>query len=279
MNYQEIYVPKEFKYLSDWHDLLNYLPQKEKYILNKVNTGCGGTTLFLNSSQPCILVSPRSNVLYSKAEQFPNAHLFRRKTDTSTAVATLKDRLRDYINSCFMITPWGNQNRIIPKILVTIDSYPYVAEQLQYMGILDQFTVLVDEFQCLMSDSKFKGRTELEFLHNLRGVKSVCYMSATPIEENYINFFPDFDDVQCYYKLIWDPSVLESPNLDMRPYKPKQSSRGICKEIIQDYRNRGFFAQKIINGNVVYSDEVVIFLNDVRTLINLYLQYCSCRQS
>ena len=36
MNYQEIYVPKEFKYLSDWHDLLNDLPQKEKYILNKV---------------------------------------------------------------------------------------------------------------------------------------------------------------------------------------------------------------------------------------------------
>ena len=153
--------------------------------------------------------------------------------------------------------------------MVTIDSYPYVAEQLQYMGILDQFTVLVDEFQCLMSDSKYKGRTELEFLHNLRGVKSVCYMSATPIEEDYINFFPDFDDVLCYYKLVWDPSVLESPNLDMRPYKPKQSSKGICKEIIEDYRSRGFFAQKIINGNIAYSNEVVIFLNDVRTIVQI----------
>ena len=269
MNYIEINVPLEYKYLSDWHDLLNILPQQGKYILNKVNTGCGGTTLFLKSPQPCIHVSPRNNVLYSKAEQFPNAHLFREKTDTSTAVATLKDRLRDYINFCSYTSPWGIHNQMVPKILVTIDSYPHVAEQLQHMGILKNFTVLVDEFQCLMSDSKFKGKTELEFLHNLRGVKSVCYMSATPIEEDYINFFPDFDDVLCYYKLVWDPSVLESPNLDMRPYKPKQSSKGICKEIIEDYRDRGFFAQKIINGNVVNSNEVVIFLNDVRTIVQI----------
>ena len=269
MKYIEINVPEEYRYLSDWHELLNILPQEGKYILNKVNTGCGGTTLFLKSQEPCILVSPRSNVLYSKAEQFTEAHLFRKRTDTSTSVPTLKDRLRDYINACIYCSPWGNHHPITPKILVTIDSYPHVAELLQHMGLLKEFTVLVDEFQCLMSDSKFKGRTELEFLHNLRGVKSVCYMSATPIEENYINCFPDFDDVSNYFKLIWSPAVLESPNLDMRTYKPKQSSKSICKEIIQDYKNRGFFAQKIIDGNLVKSNEVVVFLNDVRTIVQI----------
>ena len=232
MNYKEINVPVQYRYLSNWYELLNILPQQGKYILNKVNTGCGGTTLFLQSPYPCILVSPRSNVLYSKAEQYPNAHLFRYKTDTSTSVYVLRERLRDYINSCTMSnSPWGKCQPIIPKILVTIDSYPHVAEQLCYMGILNQFTVLVDEFQCLMSDSKFKGKTELEFLHNLNGMKSLCYMSATPIDENYINYFPEFSDVSTYYKLIWNESVLERPNLDMRPYKPKQSSKSICKEI------------------------------------------------
>ena len=269
MNYQEINVPVQYRYLSQWNDLLNILPQQGKYILNKVNTGCGGTTLFLQSPYPTILVSPRSNVLYSKSAQFPNAHLFRKKTDTSTSVPVLKERLRDYINYCMAGTsPW-NTEPTIPKILVTIDSYPYVAEQLAFMGILDRFTVLVDEFQCLMSDSKFKGRVELEFLHNLRGVNSVCYMSATPIDESYLNHFPDFADVAGYYKLIWDSSVLETPNLDMRPYKPKQSSKGICKGIIQDYRNNGYFAQKVINGAVVSSTEVVIFLNDVRTIVQI----------
>ena len=269
MNYQEINVPVQYRYLSQWQDLLNILPQQGKIILNKVNTGCGGTTLFLQSAQPTILVSPRSNVLYSKSAQFPNAHLFRKKTDTSTSVPVLKERLRDYINYCMAGTsPW-NTEPTIPKILVTIDSYPYVAEQLAFMGILDSFTILVDEFQCLMSDSKFKGRVELEFLHNLRGVNSVCYMSATPIDESYLNHFPDFADVAGYYKLIWDSSVLETPNLDMRPYKPKQSSKGICKGIIQDYRSNGYFAQKVINGAVVSSTEVVIFLNDVRTIVSI----------
>ena len=269
MNYQEINVPVQYRYLSQWQDLLNLLPQQGKYILNKVNTGCGGTTLFLQSPYPTILVSPRSNVLYSKAAQFPNAYLFRKKTDTSTSPIVLKERLRDYINYCMGGTsPW-NTEPTIPKILVTIDSYPYVAEQLAFMGILDHFTVLVDEFQCLMSDSKFKGRVELEFLHNLRGVNSVCYMSATPIDESYLNFFTDFSDVAGYYKLVWHPSVLETPNLDMRPYKPKQSSKGICKGIIQDFRNNGYFAQKVINGAIVNSMEVVIFLNDVRTIVQI----------
>ena len=269
MQYQEINVPVQYRYLSQWQDLLNILPQQGKIILNKVNTGCGGTTLFLQSPYPTILVSPRSNVLYSKAAQFPNAHLFRTKTDTSTSPIVLKERLRDYINYCMGGTsPW-NTEPTIPKILVTIDSYPYVAEQLAFMGILDRFTVLVDEFQCLMSDSKFKGRVELEFLHNLRGVNSVCYMSATPIVEDYLNHFPDFADVAGYYKLVWHPSVLETPNLDMRPYKPKQSSKGICKGIIQDFRNNGYFAQKVINGAVVSSTEVVIFLNDVRTIVQI----------
>lgn len=269
MQYQEINVPVQYRYLSQWNDLLNILPQQGKFILNKVNTGCGGTTLFLQSGIPTILVSPRSNVLYSKAAQFPNAHLFRTKTDTSTSPVVLKERLRDYINMCNGSFHCPIMQPIIPKILVTIDSYSYVAEQLAFMGILEKFTVLVDEFQCLMSDSKFKGRVELEFLHNLRGVNSVCYMSATPIDESYLNLFPDFSDVAGYYKLVWHPSVLETPNLDMRPYKPKQSSKGICKEIIQGYRQNGYFAQKIVNGCLVNSTEVVIFLNDVRTIVSI----------
>ena len=269
MQYQEINVPVQYRYLSQWQDLLNMLPQQGKYILNKVNTGCGGTTLFLQSAQPTILVSPRSNVLYSKSAQFPNAHLFRKKTDTSTSVPVLKERLRDYINMCNGSFHCPMMQPIIPKILVTIDSYSYVAEQLAFMGLLDHFTVLVDEFQCLMSDSKFKGHVELEFLHNLRGVNSVCYMSATPIDESYLNFFPDFADVSCYYKLVWDASVLETPNLDMRPYKPKQSSKGICREIIQGYRQNGYFAQKIVNGCLVNSTEVVIFLNEVRSIVSI----------
>lgn len=267
MNYQEINVPIGYHYLSEWTDLLNLLPSTGKYILNKSNTGCGGTTLFLDSSRPTILVSPRSNVLYSKAAQYPQAHLFRNASDKNTPVPTLKQRLNAYIQQSIRSTTFGQP--LIQKILVTIDSYPYVAEELNYLGYLQYFDVIVDEFQCLLSDSKFKGKTDLEFLHNLRDVKSVCYMSATPLKEIYLKGVPEFADVATYYKLVWDPSVSDVSNLYMKPYLKGQSPASICRDIISNYKKDGNFAQKIINGALVQSKEVVIFLNDVRTIVQI----------
>ena len=84
----EIPVPISIRYLSEWPDLLNLIPGS-KVIINKRKTGCGGTTLFLKSDLPLILVSPRVNLLYSKHLQFPNTHLFRQKDDSRT-VDTLK---------------------------------------------------------------------------------------------------------------------------------------------------------------------------------------------
>lgn len=43
-------MPKGCRYMSEDTDLLPYLRQFNKFILNKTVTGCGGTSLFLNSS-------------------------------------------------------------------------------------------------------------------------------------------------------------------------------------------------------------------------------------
>ena len=76
MKKAEIQIPKQYLYLSDYSELLGKLPQTGKYIINKVRTGCGGTTLFLKSPDPTIIVSPRFNVLVSKRKQFPNSFLY-----------------------------------------------------------------------------------------------------------------------------------------------------------------------------------------------------------
>jgi len=266
MNKYEISVPIGYRYLSQWNGLLNILPQSGKYIVNKVRTGCGGTTLFLESDQPCILVSPRINMLLSKHKQYPKTFLF--CSEDKDSVLNRKQKLKAYLDSCSAMTPWG-QNHNIPKILTTVDSYKYVAEELQFMGCLDKYIVLIDEFQCLMSDAAFKGNVELTFLHNLSGMKSACFLSATPIPEDYLNEMDDFLDVENYYQLIWDSSVLEPSNLLSIPYKKGESSRSICKRIIEEYRTTGYFAQKIIDNRIVQSHEVCIFLNDVKSIINI----------
>lgn len=261
-------VPVAHTYLSEWgQELLDLLPSTGHYILNKVRPGSGGTTLYLESNDPCIIVSPRCNVLESKHRQFPGTHLFKSKTDRR-GPAVYKSELRDYLAMCFYCSPFPGIRKKIPKILVTVDSFKHVYEVLAEKRILGDFTVLVDEFQCLMSDASFKGKTELEFLFNLHGVKSVCFLSATPIDEDYLDEIPDFQGIP-YYQLEWDKSVLEKPNLDARPYKKKESAKSLCQEIIRNYRKNNYFSRKIVDGGMVEAKEVVIFLNDVRTIVKI----------
>lgn len=273
MDFKELPVPFDPKspitYLSQWPQLLDYLPSTGKFILNKELTGCGGTTLFLESELPLILVSPRSSMLFNKSEQdlALRFYLFRKRNESSKKPPFLKNRLGDYINRCKFGSLW-NKIPKVPKILVTIDSYKYVAEQLDYMGCLKDFYVVVDEFQCVMSDSKYKGKTEIEFLHNLTGIKSVCYLSATPIPEDYLNVIPDFRDVDHYIRLKWNPSVIEKSNILAIPYN-KETPVSICSKIISDFKTNGFFKTKKVNGIEVYSREVVIYLNEVKTVLEI----------
>lgn len=274
MDFTEIQVPYDpanpLLYLSQWPELLNYLPSTGKFILNKERTGCGGTTLFLQSDLPTILVSPRNSMLYNKGDQkldFPNFHLFRKREEAFTKPFKLKQNLSNYIDRCKRGNPFDRTPKV-PKIGVTIDSYSYVAEQLDYMGYLKDFNVVVDEFQCMMSDSKYKGKTEIEFLHNLKGMRSVCYLSATPIEEKYLDMIPDFNDIEHYIRLKWHPDVLEQANILSIPYK-KENTKSLCKKIIEDFRQKGYFEDKIVNGQIVYAREAVFFLNEVATTIDI----------
>ena len=56
-------MPKGCRYMSEDTDLLPYLRQFNKFILNKTVTGCGGTSLFLNSSIDVVIISPRLQAL------------------------------------------------------------------------------------------------------------------------------------------------------------------------------------------------------------------------
>ncbi len=72
MNQIQIDMPKGCRYMSDYNQLINgILPLNEKFILNKTLTGCGGTSLFLNSNLPVVIISPRIQVLRAKHVQYP----------------------------------------------------------------------------------------------------------------------------------------------------------------------------------------------------------------
>lgn len=60
MNMIQIDMPEKCRYMSDYDRLLKgILPIDRKFILNKTITGCGGTSMFINSSLPVVIISPR----------------------------------------------------------------------------------------------------------------------------------------------------------------------------------------------------------------------------
>ena len=254
--------------MGEDNTLLDKLPHNGKFILNKTVTGCGGTSLFLNSDIPVVIISPRLHALKDKHEQHPDSFLFHipytNKARRTEEIIKLMTDLKHYIN-IHRSNPFS-LNPPPPKILVTLDSSGKVLDVLKSICVTDEFLYVVDEFQCLMGDATFKGSTDINFLIHLDSeVRNICYLSATPIPDIYLNFIPQFKGIP-YIKLEWDKDILEEPNIREIQMKKGESAEKLCSPIIQDFRTNGFFARKIINGQEVYSREVCIFLNEVKSI-------------
>lgn len=259
-------MPPRCRYMTQATGLLEkHLFKGGKYILDKTLAGCGGTTLFLSSPYPIVLVSPRSNMLKDKHNQLPFCYLFRNQNDNEK-VLQLKADLWKYLDNCSN-PPFGTAQ--YPKVLVTVDSAKYVLEVLEGRGEIDNYIFVVDEFQNLVSDSSFKGPTDYQFLFTLDSkAKNICYLSATPIEMQYLQNLSQFKSLD-YYKLEWDSSVVVEPTLHDICMRKGETPKSICLDIIRRFRQEGYFERKIVNGKEVRSFEGVFFINEVRTICDI----------
>lgn len=270
---QTIDMPKGYRYMSDYDVLLNgILPINGKFILNKTVTGCGGTSMFLDSDLPVVIISPRLQVLKEKHKQHPDTFLFHVPlcSDRSVAIKQKMSELAMYLD-LHRDLPFDTLPKPA-KILVTLDSSGKVLEVLQSSGMIDKMLFVVDEFQCLMGDAIFKGSTDMNFLVKLdKKAKRICYLSATPIPDIYLDYIPQFANIP-YYKLEWDPDVIEEPTLKEVQMKKGESAEKLCTQLIQRYRETGYFERKIVQGKIFYSREACIFLNEVKSIRSIIRQ-------
>lgn len=273
-NILPIIMPKGYRYMSDYAELMNgILPLDRKFILNKTVTGCGGTSLFLNSDFPIVIISPRVQVLKEKHSQHPDTFLFHIPlcNDRGEAIREKMQDLNMYLNRHQGDTPFSRLGKPA-KILVTLDSSDKVLSVLASQRIINTFLFVVDEFQCLMGDATFKGNTDMNFLINLdREVQRICYLSATPIPDLLLDYIPQFSDIP-YYKLEWDPDVIEEPTLKEVKMKDGESAEKLCGKLIQRYREEGYFERKVVEGEIIYSREACIFLNEVKSIKNIIMK-------
>ncbi len=290
----KIEVPEKIRYMSEWegYSIFNF-----PHILNKQIPGCGFTEYCITNDEDVILCSPRKILLQNKYDQHKD-EVFLVVNEYDSDPGTDKDLTkfsRNYANEIlkeeevvseddknnffndltFKISTYIKACRLNNKpvkILVTYDSFRIVKDILIHQGELWKYRVVIDEFQSIFTDSKFKSDTELQFVSAVQGIQKVCYVSATPMIDKYLEMLEEFKDLP-YYELDWetlDPGRINKPKLTVKGLVSVYTEAG---PIIKSYLEGNFdhrFVQ-LDNGDVkrVESKEAVFYVNSVNNITSI----------
>lgn len=288
-----IQIPKGIRYISQYEEKYGFHLEDFPYILDKSIPGCGFTTWALTNSQNVILASPRKVLMRNKKEQLDkegkisflclppeeektidvDLNKISKDVKSNSPIINidwnkLRLELSEFINHCLM-------QGIPIKIIVTYDSYRKIKEIIKMISsqLFDSFYTVIDEFQSIFTDSRFKPTTEMEFVDILADVQRVCYVSATPMIAEYLEMMDKFKDLP-YYELDWatlDPFRVKKPKLIPRVLR---SINTALKPFIQDYKSgkfeHRFFHDPVINQSVDReSKELVIYINSVKDIVSI----------
>ena len=291
MQKEKIKVPSGIRYISEWNEF-NFSKFPSKCIINKQLPGCGFTEYCIRSNENIILCSPRKMLLKNKKDQ----HEFEvylvvnelekevnidkdlskvDKTIIKDTIETSEEKNKNIYKKIYHEIEeyciFRSVNGLPCKILVTYDSYRIVKEILEKLERFQYFYTIIDEFQSILHDSKFKSDTELSFLEYLKQSPTAYFVSATPMMDEYLEMLDEFKDLP-YYELDWeteDPSRLIKPDLNsyvMRTVGEKAS------EIIQNYLNNDFEEIVVLRNGIptrVISDEAVFYVNSVNHITSI----------
>ena len=294
----DIIVPRGIRYISEMDSLFRFYKLPVKCIINKQLPGCGFTEYCLRGPENVILCSPRKMLLKNKKDQhgrdvylvinelekevpidkdlskidksINRGDQFMEKLDEmvngkNTVYNRLMNEIKDYLNERKYL---GDKPC---KILVTYDSYRIVKDILTSLGIFQSFYTIIDEFQTILHDAKFKSDTELDFLYHLHQSHSALFVSATPMLEEYLNMLDEFDGLP-YINMNWgkeDPSRILKPALKVLSMMSVGTK---LPEIIQSYKSGNFeSAIRMINGypTKIISDEAVFYVNSVNHIVSI----------
>ena len=300
MNVIKLDVPAGCRYVSEIEGFKIY---DFPHILNKQIPGCGFTEYCidpLKNSENVVLCSPRKILLQNKHGQHPDTTYLvvndydsdpstdkdltkqekskydpyrvvdpekvkKEKRDKEDFFKRLTKEITGYITNCRF-------NNKPVKILVTYDSFRIVKDIIQHNFNDLDYRVVIDEFQSIFTDSKFKSDTELQFVKSVQGIQKVCYVSATPMMIKYLEMLEEFKNLP-YYELDWealDPGRVSRPTLYVKNLVSVYTE---VKPIIKSYLE-GKFEYRYVkkeDGSVekIVSKEAVFYVNSVNNITSI----------
>ena len=300
MNVIKIDVPAGCRYVSEIEGFKIY---DFPHILNKQIPGCGFTEYCidpLKNSENVVLCSPRKILLQNKYDQHKDEVFLvvndyesdpstdkdltkqekskydpykvvdpekvkKEKKDKEDFFKRLTKEITGYITDCRF-------NNKPVKILVTYDSFRIVKDIIQHNFSDLDYRVVIDEFQSIFTDSKFKSDTELQFVKSVQGIQKVCYVSATPMMMKYLEMLEEFKNLP-YYELDWEalePGRVSRPTLYVKNLVSVYTE---VKPIIKSYLE-GKFEYRYVkqeDGEVekIESKEAVFYVNSVNNITSI----------
>lgn len=300
MNVIKLDVPAGCRYVSEIEGFKIY---DFPHILNKQIPGCGFTEYCidpLKNSENVVLCSPRKILLQNKHDQHKDTTYLvvndyesdpstdkdltkqekskydpykvvdpekvkKEKKDKEDFFKRLTKEITGYITDCRF-------NNKPVKILVTYDSFRIVKDIIQHNFNDMDYRVVIDEFQSIFTDSKFKSDTELQFVKSVQGIQKVCYVSATPMMIKYLEMLEEFKNLP-YYELDWEalePGRVSRPTLYVKNLVSVYTE---VKPIIKSYLE-GKFEYRYVkqeDGSVekIISKEAVFYVNSVNNITSI----------
>ena len=287
---EKVIVPRGIRFISEWNEF-NFSKFPNKCIINKQLPGCGFTEYCIRSNENIILCSTRKMLLKNKKNQHKfDIYLVVNEMDKESNIDKDLSKVdKNNVSEDNIETTKNSEiykrlyreieeycmsrsiNGLPCKILVTYDSYRIVKDILEKLNRFQNFYAVVDEFQSILHDSRFKSDTELKFLEYLKQSPTAYFVSATPMMDEYLEMLDEFKDLP-YYELDWeieDSSRVIKPKLDVFLMR---SSGEKMSEIIQSYLSGNFEEIVVLRNGIptrVISDEAVLYVNSVNHITSI----------
>ena len=176
---------------------------------------------------------PQKRTITSKTKDALTGHAYYfDRSDPAIDLNISRNRLQNYIR---------NGVRDVPKIMCTYDSLGEVVDCLTRWNLIDLFTIVGDEMTCIFTDAPMKGAKSMEIVNLFGRLPNRCiFITATPLNEVYLDEVPVFKDMT-YVSFDWAPERL----LYVHPIIQQMgSTRQTVRDIINDYRQDGYFQKK-----------------------------------
>jgi len=221
----QIFAIASDNYLSDF---IKTLPSK--CLFDKGKVGCGGTTLAITDDNNYLIAVPFVSLIENKVAQHKN-ELF-----GFYGGVTISD-LKEYIKS--------RKNKPV-KIITTYDSIDKIINKIDP----SEYKLLVDEYHLLFLQYSFRDKAINGVLNNFKKFSDYTFMTATPIEDEFIlEELKDLDVVEC----VW-------PNEIRIRVKMVKCVDGVLKSTVDLINN---FLNNSIEGNLY------LFVNSTEFIANI----------